>query len=405
MKILTQNTLWRMWQNRSLFSQIILAGLVWVLASSCHRKNTSQVSSIMGMMQSSGKTWVKLAELDAHALIPKDSVITGSDGSFVFAISVDEPSFYQLTTPKSDPLTLVVKPGDKIVVEGNVDKLLWARIRGSDESILLQHYLQESRLRLDTAEYLVKRLTNNSSSPKFIILRDSVSTALEELYQRHRNFTIQFIQDHPGTFAGLIAINQPFGRRSLFDPYTDRHLFLAFDSSLMRNYPQSKHTLLFHQRITEMQKAEAIKNLRLENLKPGKPIPEFRIPSLIEGQWVSPAQFKGKPLLIVFWEPAEGKQVQKLMQLHKKLRLVKQEKEVLCIAFDTQSARWQNAVKNAGLRDWHHGSDLRGTASPVYELFFPDNRPRPHFILSDAKGTILITSADQDAILKAIKNQ
>jgi len=247
----------------------------------------------MGMMQSSGKTWVKLAELDAHALIPKDSVITGSDGSFVFAISVDEPSFYQLTTPKSDPLTLVVKPGDKIVVEGNVDKLLWARIRGSDESILLQHYLQESRLRLDTAEYLVKRLTNNSSSPKFIILRDSVSTALEELYQRHRNFTIQFIQDHPGTFAGLIAINQPFGRRSLFDPYTDRHLFLAFDSSLMRNYPQSKHTLLFHQRITEMQKAEAIKNLRLENLKPGKPIPEFRIPSLIEGQWVSPAQFKG----------------------------------------------------------------------------------------------------------------
>lgn len=401
MKTLTQNMLSPMWLKQKLFKLILIISLL-VGVGACHRPEDTQVSSIMGILEGKGKTVVKLSELDARSLIPLDSVVTGSDGSFVFALHVSEPSFYQLSTPHSDPLTLVVQPGDKIMLEGNADYLLWARISGSDESSLLQQYLQASRRRLDTAEFLLKRLSDNSNSPVFKLLRDSVSEALEELYQRHRKFSMDFIHDNEGTLAGLIAINQPFGRRPVFDPVNDRELFIAFDSSLRHNYPQSKHALFFHQRMAEMKKAEAVKKMRIENLMPGKPVPDFRIPSIDEGQWISPGQFKGKPLLLVFWTPAEGKQVQKLTQILKKLTSSQKSLQVLCVAFERQAERWQNAVVNAGLQSWYHGSDLKGTASPVYELFLPVNPTLPQFLLADAEGNIIITTTDTEEITQAV---
>jgi hypothetical protein len=402
MKILTRNTLLPMWPKQILFSKLLLILTLMVGVSACHRPENTQVSTIMGMLGGGGKTVVRLSELDARSLIPLDSVVTGSDGSFVFALPISEPTFYQISTPQSDPLTLVIKPGDKIVVEGKADQLLWARISGSDESSLLQQYLQESRMRMDTAEFLVKLLADKSSAPGFKLLRDSVSEALEGLFQRHRSFSMHFIQSHSGTLAGLIAINQPFGRRPVFDPLNDRELFIAFDSSLRHNYPQSKHALFFHQRMAEMKKAEAVKKMRIENLMPGKPVPYFRIPSLQQGQWLSPGQFKGEPFLLVFWTPTEGKQTQQLSQIFKKISSSKKPLRVLCVAFETEPARWQNAVKNAGLTAWHHGSDLKGTASPLYELFVPDNRPLPQFLLVDAEGNIILTTSDTREITQAV---
>ncbi len=402
MKILTQNTLLPMWQQQILFIKLLLVLAVMVMVSACHRSESTQVSTIMGMLEGGGKTVVRLYELDARSLIPLDSVVTGSDGSFVFALHINEPSFYQLITPQSDPLTLVIKPGDKVVVEGKAHQLLWARISGSDESSLLQQYLQESRMRMDTAEFLVQLLADKSSEPGFKFLHDSVSKALEVLFQRHRSLSMHFIQSHSGTLAGLIAINQPFGRRLVFDPVNDREIFIAFDSSLRQNYPQSKHTLFFHQRMAEIKKAEAVKKMRIENLMPGKPVPYFRIPSLQQGQWASPGQFKGEHFLLVFWTPAEGKQTQLLSQIFKKITSSKKSLHVLCIAFETEPVRWQNAVKNAGLTAWHHGSDLKGKASPLYELFMPDSRPLPQFLLADAQGNIMMMTADTKEITQAV---
>lgn len=380
---------------------IILAGLF----TACHRHQQVQVSSILGIIEGSGKKAIKLSELDARALVPIDSVIPANDGSFVFALEVKEPSFYQLSTPLSDPLTLVVKPGDKIMIEGKADSLLWARISGSDESLLLQQYLQVSRQRLDTAERLVKHLADRSSAPNFRMLRDSVSRALENLFQRQRNFTLGFVEAHAGTLAGLIAINQPFGRRPVLEPTADREIFLRFDSSLRKNYPQGKHALFFHQRMTELHKTEAIKKLRIENLRPGKPLPAFRIPSIQEGQYISPESLRGSPLILVLWSPAEGKQVQKLMALKKMLSSKKTQAQVVAIAFDTQATRWQNAVKNAGLQTWLHGSDLKGIASPLFELFMPDTPSLPRFILADSEGIIQKVTDNLREIELALQNR
>lgn len=393
--------MWSRNKSRKLLTVLLLTGIF----TACQRHEPMQVSSILGMIEGSGKKALRIAELDARALVPIDSVIPANDGSFVFALEVKEPSFYQLSTPLSDPLTLVVKPGDKIMVEGKADSLLWARISGSEESLLLQRYLQVSRQRLDTAERLVKHLADRSSAPNFRMLRDSVSQALESLFQRQRNFTLRFVEEHPGTLAGLIAINQPFGRRSVLDPTADREIFLRFDSSLRKNYPQGKHALFFHQRMAELNKTEAIKQLRIENLRPGKPLPTFRIPSLEEGQWISPEALRGSPLILVFWTPAEGKQVQKLIALKKALTNLKTPVQVLAVAFETQATRWQNAVKNAGLQNWLHGSDLKGTASPLYELFLPDASSLPRFILADSEGIILRVTDNPQEIEQALQNR
>lgn len=388
-------------KSRNLLTVIILT----VIFTACQRQEPVQVSSILGMIEGSGKKAIRLSELDARALVPIDSVIPANDGSFVFALEVKEPSFYQLSTPLSDPLTLVVKPGDKIMVEGRADSLLWARINGSEESLLLQQYLQISRQRLDTAERLVKHLADRSNAPNFRMLRDSVSQALENIFQRQRNFTLRFVEEHPGTLAGLIAINQPFGRRPVLDPTADREVFLRFDSSLRKNYPQGKHSLFFHQRMAELNKTEAIKKLRIENLKPGKPLPAFRIPSVEEGHWISPEALRGSPLILVFWSPAEGKQVQKLIALKKVLSSKKTQAQVVAVAFDTQATRWQNAVKNAGLQTWLHGSDLKGTASPLFELFLPDTQSLPRFILADSEGIIQKVTDNLQELEQALQNR
>jgi hypothetical protein len=122
---------------------LIFIAVVWVSFESCHTKSESQsaASVIQGFLTDGIQQKIILQELDITGVYPVDSVITGKDGSFMFALFITEPIFYQLTVGKSDPLILILNPGEKIQIRGKADSLIFAQIQGSDESRLLQEYL------------------------------------------------------------------------------------------------------------------------------------------------------------------------------------------------------------------------------------------------------------------------
>ncbi|HNQ59990.1 MAG TPA: DUF4369 domain-containing protein [Bacteroidales bacterium] len=364
----------------------------FLIFESCHPSSAEQPSPsvIQGFLQDELQSKIVLHEMDIIEMHPVDSVMTGKDGSFVFSLFITEPVFYQMSIVKNDPLVLIVNPGEKIQLKGKADSLIFADIQGSEESRLMQEYLIHTQRNLRLSESLATLLAVKSQEKDFLTVRDSILKVFDSIYTDQKQFVKNFILHHPGSLASLIIINQKFGRQVVVDEHSNFDLFIKLDSGLLAHYPKSKHTLNYHRQMAERAREREIKKMVRENIEPGHTIPYFRLPSLDENQWISPSKFKGKKFILAFWIPTQKKSIHQLAQLREFL-LASQIKEipVVAIAFELYRSRWENVVKAGNMAHWSHASDLKGDASPLFDVFDLMIDSLPVFYLIDEQQTII----------------
>lgn len=392
--------------HHSFLMLLIFIAAGWVSFESCHTKSKSPPASsvIQGFLTDGIQQKIILQELDITGLYPVDSIITGKDGSFMFALFITEPIFYQLKVGESDPLILILNPGEKIQIRGKADSLIFAQIHGSDESRLLQEYLIYTYKNLSLSESLAELLVQKSKDKDFLSIRDSIIRQFDSIYAEQKQFVKHFVQSNPSSLASLIVINQRFGRREVIDEHGDNYLFVKLDSGLIAQYPKSKHTLNFHKQMAEKAREKEIKRMVRENLEPGQEFPYFRLPSLDRNQWISSSDFRGKKLVVAFWVPAQKKSIQQLTRLRDYLSVSSyKDLSVLAVAFDIYSNRWANAIKLANMTHWNHVCDLKGDASPLIELFDLNIDSLPVFYLVDEKQFIMGKYKSADEFLLSLK--
>ena len=192
--------------------------------------------------------------------------------------------------------------------------------------------------------------------------------------------------------------------------------------SLVRNHPSSPVAAYFLTGELYKYDYDALKNIRslfsdslnnhpyirsidrtlasLENVQPGKPAPDFALPS-VNGDSISLSSLRGKYVLVDFWAswcPDCRKSNPQLVGLFQKYR--DKNFTLLSVSIDEEPDRWKAAIEKNGLV-WPQVIDIKGWQSEVAKTFAVQWIPTG--ILIDPQGIILARSTEPAGLEKELE--
>jgi len=322
---------------------IIFISLV-IIFSGCNEKSKF---SINGVLKKTTKKYIYLSRIDVNTPVFIDSVKINSKGKFSVKIKAAEADFYQLGFSKSDFITLLAEPGEKInLVFGDSTLFENYTITGSAGSEKLRYLdltLADTKRKLDSLSVIY---TKASSEPGF----DVRGPALEEQYnlilKEQRKRSITFILSNVSSLASIKALYQRISPDAyvLYDPKDLQFLKIVSDS-LTARYPSSKHVQAlvsdFNKEVNQMYSNQIEK--MAEDLPPTKLDPDL---VNYDGKRIALSSLKGKYVLLTFWSVKSKDCVSENLQLKEYYKLYnKQGFEIYQINLDQNESDWKNAVK------------------------------------------------------------
>jgi len=227
-----------------------------------------------------------------------DTVVVDKNGSFRFKTQKQEyPEFYTLKSQNSS-LTLIIDSVGTISIESAQKTFLDSvKIKGSEESVRLQSFIQLQR---ETEKKIGLLLADYNSG----LVDDSLYTVrLRSIVGEHKKVVIPEIIQRPQSLASYFALFQRVGNYSLFNPYSkeDNKYFSAVATYFDQLYPKSPRTKYLHditvQGITMLKKNEIARSLSDQNNVVGGF--EIELPDL-SGNMVRLSSLKGKVVLLDF---------------------------------------------------------------------------------------------------------
>lgn len=370
--------------------------------SSCTQFSGIQSPSITGKIVGAAGQKIILEELTVKELLVLDSVVADANDEFSFLANPRETTFYRLRFKDGNVMTVVVNPDELLNITASADSFPPDyQVKGNTDSEILQEYFSQTHQRQLNFDGLREDFFNSTHLSDFPLIKDQIDKELEQLISDQRNFTIQTIQNNPGSFSSLLLLNQRFANQLLIDPAVNLRLFEIIDSALIKKYPQNSHVLEHHRRVTEFRQKLEEQRLIDEKLSLGQPIPDITLQD-ISGKARKISELRGEPALIYFWvswSPPCRAANHQLKELYATFH--PKGFEIFAISLDHQQRFWADAIKVDEL-PWINVSDLRGTNSPVARLFnLPENLP--FYFLMDAEGIIIARTEKFGEIRDAVR--
>ncbi len=367
--------------------------LIAVILGSCGASSETPMGNvtISGKLTNRNADSITLKDANSQQmpLISKSPI--DQDGNFSITFNVQEQGFYRLETTEQNFAILIVKPGDKIQMDGDAAKLGYSySVKGSDETVLFKEIndfstdlaLQKNLIGqkkdsiIKLYQYLLSQKPNDkrysdsldkAMEPAFNV----VDQQLTPLIQSGVSHAKDFIDKHPGSFSNLVAIG-------LLNQEADFEYFMKVYTDYKKTFPESKSLGGFY----------AWMNDKLK-MAPGSPAPDFTVTDP-DGKPLALSSFKGKILLVDFWASWCGpcrKENPNVVRLYKEYK--DKGLEIFGVSLDEDKAKWLDAIAKDGLT-WKHGSELRGwnsTFCPLYGI-----QGIPFTVLLDREGNIIATN-------------
>jgi len=349
----------------------------------------------------SGKT-VYLKELTTNkGLLPIDSVQPGEKGHFELHGITDMPRFYSLNTSPKNYITLLVKPGDDIHITADADNFQDGyKVKGSNESELIRRVVEKQNAAIDRINKLGQVYRDSVDSPNILEIKKELDSTYRQIIKEHKEFTINFINEHPASFASLMALYQRIAPRSyVLNPQSDFKYFSKVDSNLIALYPKSEAVKSLHDYVTDVREQMNNQSKIKKSLDIGSVAPEISLPDP-HGDTLSLSSLRGKYVLLDFWaswcSPCR----------HENPNLVANYKkyhdkgfEIFQVSLDKSKESWEKAIQDDHL-DWYHVSDLNYWNSVVVPLYNIQGIPA-NFLL-DKDGKIIAKNLRGDELGKKL---
>lgn len=366
---------------------ILLLSLV-IIFSGCKDKNSFQVN---GITKGRKEKYIYIDRLDVNTPVFLDSARISRKGGFSFRIKASEPDFYQLGFSKTDFITLLAEPGEKINLEFKGKNLFENYTvqgsSGSEKLQLLDFTLAETKRKLDS---LRSEYAKAKDEPGF----DQKGPALEEIFnslikaQRRKN--IEFIINNVNSLASIKALYQRIDPQTyvLYDPKDLQFLKIVTDS-LTRHYPNSKHVQALASDFAREMNQMYVN--QLENMAKGMPKTTLD-PDLkdINDKRIALSSLRGKYVLLTFWSVQSADCVNENLQLkeiYKKYN--KKGFEIYQINLDEGEEVWKAAVRFDEL-PWISTREDDPT-NPKNAILF-NVKTLPANYLFDKEGTIIASN-------------
>jgi len=371
---------------------MLIVVLVTVVAG-CSRQQKSEPSSaetgqitITGALENGEDQLVTLDLMGTTAFVPVDSVRCDSRGQFSITFSGPGMNYYALKYTDQGYITLIARPGDHLHLTGTAENLYPYTIEGSEDSELLRQLAIAHKEALGQLENIALASRNIPPGPGYAEQKQVLNAKFDSISGSFHNYSREFIRNHPGSPAILIALYNQFGPGlPVFHPLTDLEIYRFTDSVLYESYPGNEAVRALHSELTAAM--EQLRNQQQEvQLQPGDKAPDFVIQS-IDDHPLTLSTFRGKYVLLQFWASWSKPSLEENRFLAEcSGKFGQQDLVIISVSIDDDKQDWHAAVKEQ-IPGWYHASELQRWESAVANLYRIERIPA-NFLINPA-GTIV----------------
>lgn len=369
-----------------MINRILIIFLSLALLLSC--MSGKENFKVTGILTGEEGTMVYLKEMTVRELVPVDSALLDENGSLTLKGYTDNAGFYTLYTDMDEFITLLIQPGDKLIITGDISDLSETfQVEGSQDSRNIQELSLKLNETLSQIKNLSRILNDSINSPDFDKIKEELDKKYEEIVRSQRDFTFHFIEENIKSPASLMALYQQIGSHHyLLDPVKDFRYYKMVDSSLTILYPETEAVQELHRQVVELEAQRRVEEYIAKRLGKGAEVPEIALPSP-DGDTIYLSSLRGKYVLLDFWaswcSPCRSENPH-LVSVYQKYN--PKGFEIFQVSLDRSKPAWIKAIQDDHLT-WTHVSDLQYWNSIVVPVFQIQGIPM-NFLL-DPQGRII----------------
>jgi hypothetical protein len=226
--------------NKKIFPYLLAA----IIITGC-KNNVVHISG--SLVNPTGGEYLYLDELKSNELVSVDSLKIKDDGFFSFKREIKFPSFYLLKINENNFLTMLIEPGQKIIINAQYDSLNYpVSVTGSIGTESMAGYNGTLRKTINKLTGLNEIYMQNVDSPKLPAVIESLDSTAQVYLNEINSYTKRYIDQNITSLVSLVALYQQVAPGvSVMNPTRDLKYFVKVDSALSILYPYLK-LRIFH---------------------------------------------------------------------------------------------------------------------------------------------------------------
>jgi thiol-disulfide isomerase/thioredoxin len=377
--------------NRTFFLYLFVA-----LAFAGCKNNTVRVEGTL--LNPVAGEYIFLDELKSNELKTVDSVEVSDKGTFSFKREVKFPSFYLLKINDNNFLTMLVEPGEKLVLDAKHDSLNYPiSVSGSKGTQLMTEYNSNLRRTINKLSGLNNIYTQNAGSPQLPAIIESLDSMAQSYLTDINIYTKNYIDNNLSSLVSLVALYQQVAPSVyVLNPTKDVRYFIKVDSSMFSQYPEYEPVITLHQQVKEFVAGMKGETVAEPVSGKGAEAPEITLPTP-EGDTIKLSSTRGTVVLLDFWASwcvpcrKENPNLVKAYNLYHKKGF-----QIFQVSLDKTKDAWIKGIKDDQLDKWIHVSDIQYWNSVVVPLYKIESIPTN--LLLDKDGRIIASNLRGEAL-------
>ena len=360
-----------------------MRNIVILVAAAIAFASCGNSNSISGVIKGAEGKTVYLESLSDSKVLPIDSTVVGSDGSFSLKSHNNLPlDFYRIYFKEGNFLQLITDSSEHVEITAEFANLSKAKVEGSPQTVEYIELVKKWEPLMEKLAEAQASMNRPSTDPSI----DSSQwvakwTAQFNATQKEANaFVKGWLEKHS---ASLLAI-------SIVQNLDPRFDFIWYQRVLTDTKPtcgnlQAYKTL--EKMVGQIKNASSSSAASNSNIVVGKIAPEITFPTP-SGETKALSSLRGKVVLLDFWASWCGpcrKENPNIVSVYNKYN--SKGFDVFSVSLDENKKAWEAAIKKDGLIWMNHVSDLGGWRSAVVPIYEIESIPFP--VLIDKEGKIV----------------
>ena len=364
--------------------------LFFVLVSAGCKNNVVRISGTI--VNPVSGAYIYLDELKSNELKSVDSVRISSDGKFNFTREIKQPSFYLLKSTDNNFLTMLVEPGEKLMLKAQNDSLNYPiSLNGSKGTELMTEYNKMLRATINKLTGLNNIYTQNVDKPELPKVVESLDS-LAQIYLGEINvYTKKYIDDNLTSLVSLVALYQQVAPSVyVMNPSKDLSYFVKVDSSMFSLYPEYEPVTSLHEQVKELVAKVKGETSAGPASASGAIAPEISLPTP-EGDTIKLSSTRGSVVLLDFWASwcapcrKENPNLLNVYNIYHKRGF-----QIYQVSLDKTKESWIKGIQDDHLEKWIHVSDIQYWNSIVVPLYKIESIPCNYLL--DKEGRIIASN-------------
>ncbi len=360
-----------------------MRNLIILIATAISFASCGSSNSISGVITGAEGKTIYLESLSDSKVLPIDSTVVGSDGSFSLKSHDNLPlDFYRIYFKDGNFLQLITDSSEHVEIIAEFANLNNAKVEGSPQTVEYMDLVKRWEPlmeKLAEAQGQIDRPSTDSSldSSQWVA---KWTTQFNSTQKEANAFIKGWLEKHS---ASLLAISIVQNLDPRFD-FIWYQRVLTDTKSTCGKLPAYKTLEKLVGQIKNAGNSSATSN---SNIAVGKMAPEITLPN-ISGQTRVLSSLRGKVVLLDFWASWCGpcrKENPNVVAVFNKYN--SKGFDVFSVSLDENKFAWEAAIKKDGLVWNNHVSDLGGWKSAVVPIYEIESIPFP--VLIDKEGKIV----------------